>query len=197
MSEDWRDIFDQICEGAAVIKESCLNRNEEEFAPWHAMAYNAVALYAPRKLPSFDEIRFASDYFLSKSGQEQEDINDRIALVSDIGLFLKMLAGISNELEKTRKFRKPRAAALAVAPNPPQPSEAALEEVRKRVLSLSISPRDREDVFQEIERVERELVKSDPDWDSIKRTIKFFLDFDRNLALDVVPRILALVLEKT
>ena len=191
MSEEWKDAFNEMLAGAGVITETCLNRSDEGFASWHERARGVVARYAPKKLPSFDEIRFASDYFLSKDGREQEDIDDRIALHSDIDLFLNILTAVSRELEKTRKHRKP-----ALAPPPQPPVASTLDEAREMVRSLSISPRDREDVFQEIERVERALAKPDLDWDSIKRSIKFFLDFDKKLALEATPLILALAKKK-
>lgn len=189
MPQEWKSAFDEITTGAEFIKNTCLNRGDVVFVPWHTLARDAVARYAPGKLPSFDEIRFASDYFLSKSQEEQESINDRIALVSDIDLFVQMATGVVKNLEKTRRVIKPVVSALT--------SHSTLtEETRESIRSLSLSPHDKNNILQEIERVERELAKPHPDWDLIKRTIKFLLDFDRKLALDIVPRIIALVQKK-
>lgn len=187
MPQEWKSAFEEITTGAEFIKNTCLNRGDVVFVPWHTLARGAIARYAPAKLPSFDEIRFASDYFLSKSQEEQENINDRIALVSDIDLFLKMATGVVKNLEKTRRIITPVVSAA--------PSHSTLtEETRESIRSLS--PHDKDTILQEIERVERELAKPHPDWDLIKRTIKFLLDFDRKLALDIVPRIIALVQKK-
>ncbi len=107
MTDNWKTQFDLIVHGAQSIKENCLNQNDEKFAPWHEKARKAIAQYAPKKLPTFDEIRFASDFFLSKSREEQEEINDRIALLSDIDLFLKMAETIAGDLrKKNRQFVK-------------------------------------------------------------------------------------------
>ncbi|MBI5427606.1 MAG: hypothetical protein HZA02_04915 [Nitrospinae bacterium] len=202
MSEEWRDVIGNILREARFLREQCLNRNDELFAPWHDKIRNAVIQYAPVKLPAFEEIRFASDYFLSKSAQEQDEIDDRIALVSDLDAAVQILKDILNALEsKARKKPKapgkrpeatpPRAYAEAGLPETPA-GPVSLAQARDRAAELSLSRRDREELLGEIDRVERELGKADPDWDAVKRTVKYLLDLDRELALDTIPAILSL-----
>lgn len=203
MTDDWKAPFDEITRGAQAIKESCLNRHDEKFAPWHERARKILVQYAPKKLPTFDEIRFASDYFLSKNREEQEDIDDRIALISDIDLFQKITTTLVHDLrKKNRHFvkleeiihedsklqadREPTQVKWESTPN-------TLKQSRELVMKLSLPRRDAEEALQEIDRVEREFGKTHPDWDLIKRSIKFFLDFDRLLAQEIIPLILSLL----
>lgn len=207
MADNWKTQFDLVIHGAQNIKETCLNRNDEKFAPWHEKARKAIVQYAPKKLPTFDEIRFASDFFLSKNHEEQEEINDRIALLSDIDLFQKIAETIAGDLrKKNRQFVKleeiirheeetgPHAAQEPVAVKWEKSlASDGLKKSREFVKTMSLSRHDEEEALREIDRVEQELGKPRPDWDLIKRSIKFFLDFDRQLAQEIIPLILLLL----
>lgn len=207
ISDDWKNKLDEIFRDAHTLMGNCLNRNDEKFAPWYEHARKIVVQYAPQKLPTFDEIRFASDYFLSKNRDEQEEIDDRIALSSDIDLFQKMVSVIANDLrKKTRQFvkledlihhkeeTKPQITQEPVLVKwDPAQTPDALNQTRKIITSLSFSRRDEAEALQEVDRVEHELGKPRPDWDLIKRSIKFFLDFDRKLAQEAIPLILSLL----
>ncbi len=198
MYGEWREIIDSILREARSLREQCLNRNDELFSSWHDKIRDAVIQYAPVKLPAFEEIRFASDYFLSKSAEEQDEINDRIALVSDLDQAVQLLKDILNALEsKARRKPGKRPASVPMAPEDipalrPPAGPVSLAPARARAAALSLSRRDREELLGEIDRVERELGKPDPDWDAIKRAVKYLLDLDREFALDTVPAILSL-----
>ena len=200
MSDDWKTLFDEIIRDAHIFKETCLNRNDTKFPPWHERARKILVQYAPKKLPTFDEIRVAADYFISKNKEEQEDIDDRIALFSDIDLFQKMASALVHDLrKKNRNFVKleeivhedTRSQELVPAKREPSPND--FRQSRELIMGMSLPRHDAEEALQEIDRVERELGKTRPDWDLIKRSIKFFLDFDRKLAQEAIPLILSLL----
>ncbi|MBI4383021.1 MAG: hypothetical protein HY579_03185 [Nitrospinae bacterium] len=198
MSEEWREVIGNILREARSLREQCLNRNDELFAPWHDKIRNAVIQYAPVKLPAFEEIRFASDYFLSKSAEEQDEINDRIALVSDLDAAVQLLKDILDALESKAR-RKPKVSPAELPPGTIAAQDigpVSLARAREQAAALSLSRRDREELLGEIGRVERELSKPDPGWDAVKRTVKYLLDLDRELALDTIPAILSLFARK-
>lgn len=192
----------EIVEEAVSIKNEALNRDDPQFQGWHEQARNIVIENAPGKLLTFDEIPFASDYFLSKSQEEREEINDRIALVSDIDEAIRLMEEVAALLEKeaARQKRQERKKVFNIPR--PQHSEPgydagatptaliALRRVYEQVDRLNISAHDKETVLGEVARVEKELALRHPDWDVIKRAVKFFLDYDRELALTAIPLIL-------
>lgn len=206
--EPWAEAFQNLVKGAATIKADALNRHDRDFAPWHRQARSVLLRYCPVKIPAFDEIRFASDFFLGRNGEDQFDINDRIALVSDIDLALEIFEQARELVQKDERFRKSRerigGSASIETPDrkPPSPAENKTPEPAQvkeaggqdpllaRLQDMDLSQREKDEVREELERVIRILEQPDPDWDRIKRTVKFLLDFDKTLALATVPEIL-------
>lgn len=193
----------EIVEEAESIKNEALNRDDPQFQGWYDQVRSIVIENAPGKLLAFDEIPFASDYFLLKTLEEREEINDRIALVSDIDQALRLMDDITALLEKeaARQKREERKKKFKTTPlkkagqeNDAGATPAAMggwKTVVEKVGQLNISEQEKEKVLDEIARVEKELTSRHADWDVIKRAIKYFLDFDRELALTAVPVILA------
>ena len=66
-----------------MLKKEALNRDNSRFRSWHSKVREAVPGFTPKKNSAFDEITFASDFFLSKLNAERININDRIDLRSD------------------------------------------------------------------------------------------------------------------
>jgi hypothetical protein len=185
MAEDWRIEFDRILKESAEIREVCFNRTDPRVTAWTNRVRECLRRYAPVKIPALDEIRFASDFFLSKPPAEQDAINDRIALASDIDETEQLLRNIRNRLAK-----EVRHAPIPLRPRATETPQSLAEQGRRLLDTLPFSPRDREDALSEIRRAEAELAKADPNWDTLKRTIKYLLDLDRALALELVPAIL-------
>ncbi|CCQ90801.1 hypothetical protein NITGR_390014 [Nitrospina gracilis 3/211] len=195
MSERWQETDSRLREEGGALKQSAMNRHDARFSDWHANARAFVQEFAPKKLPAFDEIRFASDFLLSKPEDEQKEINDRIALVSDVDLcfdLLDQVAEIAEESSKKEKARKQAGPASSPSPaSAAQPAPVNAQDLRAVVDRMDLSSRDKAEILDEIERVERALSKPQPDWDQIKRVIRFLLDFDRTLAIEAIPLILA------
>ncbi len=211
MDQDaWTEAFNKITEGAHSLKEVALNRHDRDFDIWHRQARNILLRHAPVKIPAFDEIRFASDFFLGKPETDQIDINDRIALHSDVDQALELLemakAQVAEELrlKKSRErikggasfeYSDPTKPSTSSESGVPSPSQAALEHEGMDALpglveASDLTRREKEEALEEIDRVRQALEQSHPDWDRIKRTVKFLLDFDKTLALAAVPLIL-------
>lgn len=209
MEQDaWKESFDRVEQGAQSLKEVALNRYDRDFDAWHRQARSVLLRYGAVKIPAFDEIRFASDFFLGKGGDEQKDINDRIALVSDIDLALEIMATVRAQVADELRLKKSRerigggaslenltpAAASEGPPEkmPPDPglSLDGFDQLSALVEASDYSRREKEDALEEFDRVRQVLTGSNPDWDRIKRTLKFFLDFDKALALEAIPVIL-------
>lgn len=202
--------FEKINAGAKSLKEVALNRHDRDFDPWQRQARNLLLRYAPVKIPAFDEIRFASDFFLGKPENEQIDINDRIALVSDIELALDILAAakahVMEELRLKKSRERIKGGASLEVPEEVNPASTSLPNDQKVVGSQlpsgldelpaiiealdDFTRREKEEALEEIDRVRQALDKEHPDWDRVKRTVKFLLDFDKALALTAVPLIL-------
>lgn len=195
MTERWKDEILQIIGGANALKESAMNRYDTRFPDWHRRARDCIRDLAPKKLPSFDEIRFASDFFLSRPESSQAEINDRIALISDLDLCIEMMHQILEAAEEAQRKADARSQTGAPGADPARPARREapplIGDLRGMVAGLDLSARDREEVLAEIERVERALAKPQPDWDQVKRVIRFLLDFDRVLAVEAIPLILA------
>lgn len=198
MTDRWKDDILHIIDEANALKESAMNRHDARFAGWHRRARACIQTLTPKKLPSFDEIRFASDFFLSKPEDTQIEINDRIALVCDLDLCIDLLNQIIEITEdeqlkaKARRQAAPRGSAPA-EPESTSPAPSKGRNLRDVVADLDLSSRDRDEVLTEIERVERALANPQPDWDQIRRVIRFLLDFDRRLAIEAIPLILSRV----
>ena len=175
-----------LIQEAETLKQEALNFCDARFAPWRDRARQCIQQLAPVKQPAFEEIRFASDFLLSKPKDEQAGMNDRIALACDIDLAVEVLRQVialvaeNEQLEKGKRLAQP-------IPTPVQRSGSLLELLD----SFEFSEREKEEVRTEFERVETALEQPQPDWDRAKRTIKFLLDFDRNLALQAIPQILS------
>ncbi len=204
------EAFEKINAGAKSLKEVALNRHDRDFDSWQRQARNLLLRYAPVKIPAFDEIRFASDFFLGKPENEQIDINDRIALFSDIDLALDILEAAKAHVIEELRLKKSRerikgSASLelpkedkpvsAPFPNDPtvdaSPLASGLDELPAIIEALdNFTRREKEEALEEIDRVRQALDKEHPDWDRVKRTVKFLLDFDKTLALAAVPLIL-------
>ncbi|MCF8721310.1 hypothetical protein [Nitrospina gracilis] len=200
MSERWQETVSQLRNEGEAMKQSAMNRHDARFSGWHLKSRRFVQEFASKKLPAFDEIRFASDFLLSKPEDAQKEINDRIALVSDIDLCFELLEQVveiaqeNTQKEKARKQAGPAPAPPAAEPTPKSaapPTPDSADELRAVVERMDLSSRDKAEILDEIERVERALSKPQPDWDQIKRVIRFLLDFDRALAVEAIPLILA------
>ena len=179
-------VIHAIIKEAETLKQEALNFCDARFAPWRNRALQCILQRAPVKQPAFEEIRFASDFLLSKPKDEQAGINDRIALACDIDLAIEVLQQVSALEEEKEQLEKGKRLAQPVAA--PQGENASLLELLD---SFEFSEREKEEVRMEFERVEAALKQPQPDWDRAKRTIKFLLDFDRNLALRAIPQILS------
>jgi len=206
----WTEAFDKITEGANSLKEVALNRHDRDFEVWQRQARNLLLRHAPVKIPAFDEIRFASDFFLGKPDTEQIDINDRIALHSDIDQALELLEMAKGQVVEELRLKKSRERIKGGAsfeyPEQTKPSTSSEPEVAPTpqvalihegmdglpglVEASDLTQREKEEALEEIDRVRQALEQNRPDWDRIKRTIKFLLDFDKSLALTAVPLIL-------
>ncbi|QPJ60807.1 MAG: hypothetical protein G3M70_02450 [Candidatus Nitronauta litoralis] len=204
------EAFSKIKTGAQSLKEVAQNRHDRDFDSWQRQSRNLLLRYAPVKIPAFDEIRFASDFFLGKPESEQIDINDRIALISDIDLALEILEAAREHVFEELRLKKSRerikGGATLELPEECESVSASLQNESKKAENLSSSGldslpaiiegledftrREKEEALEEINRVRQVLDKEHPDWDRVKRTIKFFLDFDKTLALAAVPLIL-------
>jgi len=200
MDEAWKASFEKVLAEADVLKKEALNRHDSAFDPWHRRARSVLLQFAPVKIPAFDEIRFASDYFLSKPGEEQLDINDRIALACDLDLAIEIFRLSAAQVEEDLRFKKRRAriggASLEAPAAAPQTSPAAqapvpdFEALNALVAALDLTQREKEEAGEELRRARQALLADPPDWDRVKRTVKFLLDFDRTLALKAVPVLL-------
>lgn len=201
MDETWKTAFEKVRADAAEIKNEGLNKHDPAFDPWHRRARSVLLKYAPVKIPAFDEIRFASDFFLSKPGEEQLNINDRVALGCDLDLAVEIFNQSQVLVEEELRFKKSRERfqaaqsmthapeTSAVAAPAPVPT-ADFESLNVLVGSLDLAQREKDEALEELRRAQQALAARPPDWDRIKRTIKFLLDFDRTLALKAVPVLL-------
>jgi hypothetical protein len=185
---------------AETIRNAASNRDDPRIRSWREKAREAVARLAPAKLPAFDEIPFASDYFLSRPETERRRIDDRIALVSDFDAAVKILRDIA---ERVR-----RAGVAGDSNNPSSPVAArdgrwerngapGLAEVRGLAANMGFPPRDLEEALAALDQAEAGIAAAPPDWDRVKRAVKFLMDFDRALALAAVPAIFSLYARKT
>jgi hypothetical protein len=182
---DKQDIH-AIIKEAETLKQGALNFCDARFAPWRDRALQCIQQLASVKQPAFEEIRFASDFLLSKPADEQAGINDRIALACDIDLAVEILRQVITLVEEKEQQEKGKRQAQ------PTPTLTGRDTSLLELLdSFEFSEREKEEVRMEFERVEAALEQPQPDWDRAKRTIKFLLDFDRNLALQAIPQILS------
>lgn len=191
---------------AETIRREALNRDDPRIQVWYEEARKAVLQFAPVKLPAFNEIPFASDYFLSRPAEERKRINDRIALVSDFDLALKLLIDVNNLVRRENpatKGEKPPLAPVTAWPKPPIPSGQGtgihatdLAAVRELAANMGFSSRELDEALAVLDQAGAELAAASPDWDRIKRVVKFLVDFDRKLALAAVPVILSLYASK-
>jgi len=175
-----------IIQEAEILKQEALNFCDARFAPWRIRALQCIQQLAPVKQPTFEEIRFASDFLLSKPEDKQAGINDRIALACDIDLAVEVLRQVIALAEENEQLEKGKRLAQPI-PTPAQRAGSLIELLD----SFEFSEREKEEVRAEFERVEAALEQPQPDWDRAKRTIKFLLDFDRHLALQAIPQILS------
>ena len=177
----------------ALIKHKALNRDDPRFSPWYDKVREAVFQIVPVKRSAFEEITFASDFFLSKAIAERESINDRIALVSDLKLAVELLEEIVVIAEKEKvgsslgTLRCSFSGLQKTAAEVNEFSEFGWGELFQKIESSSFSNREKEEVFETLESLRNLSKSSGRDWDRFKRGIKFLLDFDRELALEVVP----------
>ncbi len=195
MFEENKKIFQELIEKGKQLKQEAWNYDHPDFSDWHEKAKQAVKKLAPVKLPAFNEILFASDFYLSKSIEERLEINDRIALVDDFNLAEKLFNGIVELLEKEEARKR----ALSVHENKKKKSNESFSEnsskqrfsgLLKKAKEMQFSARELNEIETELTRLELELTQPTPSWDLVKRTIKFFLDYDSNFALLILPEIL-------
>lgn len=195
MIEDNKKVFQELIEKGQELKQSAWNCDYPDFSDWHEKAKQAVVQFAPVKLPAFNEILFASDFYLSKPFEERIEINDRIALVDDFNLVEKLFNRIIEKLEKENdrkralSFHQKKKSELNKNSSEDS-SGKRFSEFLKNIKEMPFSSRELEEIESEIIRLELEFAQQRPNWDLIKRTIKFFLDYDSELALLVLPKIL-------
>jgi hypothetical protein len=195
MIEDNQKLFQDLIKEGQGLKKGAWNCDYPDFVDWHEKAKQAVVQFAPIKLPTFNEILFASDFYLSKSLEERIGINDRIALVDDFNLVENLFIGIIQVLEKENARKR----ALSAHENrkkksskslPENFSEQRFSELLKKAKEMQFSARELEEIKDELTHLELEFAQPRPNWDLIKRTIKFFLDYDSDFALLILPIIL-------
>ena len=125
MIEDNKKVFLELIEESQALKQNAWNCDHPEFSDWYEKAKQAVAEFAPVKLPTFNEILFASDFYLSKPLEKRIDINDRIALVDDFNSVEKFFNVIIEALEKENARKR----ALSVHKNREKKSSESLPEI--------------------------------------------------------------------
>jgi hypothetical protein len=195
MIEDNQKVFQELIEESLGLKQGAWNCDYPDFVDWHEKAKQAVVQFAPVKIPTFNEILFASDFYLSKPLEERIDINDRIALVDDFNIVENLFNGIIEALGKENARNR----ALSFHQNKKNKTKnSSLEDSSKRrfleplrkAKEMKFSSRELEEIESELMRLEIEFDQPIPNWDLIRRTIKFFLDYDSDFALLVLPTIL-------
>lgn len=194
MIEDNVKVFQELIEESQELKQGAWNCDHPDFSDWHEKAKQAVAQFASVKLPAFNEILFASDFYLSKPLEMRIEINDRIALVDDFNLAEKLFNTIIGSLEKENARKR----ALSLHENkknklseisPQDSSTKIFSELLEKAKEMQFSTRELEEIKIELARLEIEFVKPTPNWDLVKRTVKFFLDYDSNFAILALPAI--------
>jgi hypothetical protein len=195
MQKNGKLVFEEIIKEGLEFKREIWNCDDPSFDVWHEKAKQAVVQYIPIKLSAFNEIAFASDYFLSKPDYERAEINDRIALVDDFNLVEKLfdfaIETLEKEVRRQRflKFKKNKSEKL----NTDLPSLATVKrfpELLEQAESMRFSNREVGEIKSELERLELEFSQPVPSWDRVKRIVKFFLDYDGEFALLSLPIIL-------
>tara|TARA_B100000686_G_scaffold281556_1_gene303368 strand:+ start:1514 stop:2131 length:618 start_codon:yes stop_codon:yes gene_type:complete len=183
-----------IIDSSETIEADALNRDDPRFQPWHEKARQAVVENAPIKICTFDEITFASDFFLTKPIDQREDINDRIALVSDFRMAVGLLRNVTEicEKERSRKKRKTLHEKTIDGETQGKPKEfvSGWEDTLTKIKQADFSFREKEEVLEVLEDLHSILQSPESGWDRFKRGVKFLLDFDRDLALELVPFLL-------
>lgn len=183
-----KPVFQSILDEVLAIKQDCLNRNDPEFVAWHLRLADAIREFASFKIPAFEEIRFASDFFLSKDSQDAPEINDRIALACDVDEAVSLVQAVLHHLEKqTPALRQSRKTAVAT------PTSNALDpnnELMRLVDVSGLSEKEKAEFNEEMDGLQRELNRETPDWDLIKRKMKYLIDFGREPALKILPQVL-------
>ena len=183
-----------LIKDSELLKKEAINKDDPRFSSWHEKARQTIAQKAPVKRFAFEEISFASDFFLSKTITEREGINDRIALVSDLQLAVKLFKNVISIFEK--ELSKEKLEILdkdSMSENTSGFSngpDIRWQQVLKKIESADFSNREKFEVKEILKGLQSSLQDSEKDWDRFKRGIKFFLDFDRKLALEVVPFLL-------
>ena len=69
-------------------------------------------------------------------------------------------------------------------------SETGWEELSHLLESGAFADREKVEASAILQNLRKSLSDSDPDWDQMKRGIKFLLEFDRHLAIEAVPFLL-------
>ena len=212
-----KKIFQELLKESPVLKQEAWNCDHPNFSSWRERAKKAVAQFAPMKIPTFSEITFASDFYLSKAIEDRFEINDRIALVDDLNLAEKIFNEIIELLEKETSRKRFR----ALQENKVKALKKDFSEVLvhgrfskilKKAKEMKFSLREIEEISLDSNsivveeagnilensgiaaitlhaRTTKQGYTGKSNWDLIKRTIKFFLDYDTKLALFVLPLI--------
>ena len=194
--------LETIIQQLIALKREILNRDDPRFKIWYKSTRDSVNRFTPNKLLAFDEISFASDFFLSKSINERIGINDRIALVSDFELADQILRFVllqvkANQDKSHKDFLKPKISTskpnkrVSLLPKLVfDDSETGWEELSHLLESGAFADREKVEASAILQNLRKSLSDSDPDWDQMKRGIKFLLEFDRHLAIEAVPFLL-------
>lgn len=192
MMQDNKKVFQELIQESQELKQNAWNCDHPEFSDWHEKAKQAVSEFVPVKLPTFNEILFASDFYLSKPLEKRININDRIALVDDFNSVEKFFNVIIEALEKENARKR----TLSFHENKKNKSNNSslkdssnkrFSEPLNKAKEMKFSSRELEEIESELMRLELEFAQPRPNWDLIKRTIKFFLDYDSDFALSVLP----------
>jgi hypothetical protein len=192
MVEDGKKIFQELLKESQGLKQEAWNYDHPAFSYWHEKAKKAVAQFAPVKIPAFSEILFGSDFYFSKAIEDRFEINDRIALVDDLNLVEKIFNEIVELLEKESARKR----FLALHENKKNKSnnsssedssERRFSEPLKKAKEMQFSSKEIAEIEGELIRLELEFSQARPNWDLIKRVLKFFLDYDAELALFTLP----------
>ena len=193
MSSDTIKKLKALIEESEFIKTEAINRDDPRFFLWHGEVREAVIQNAPVKKFAFDEISFASDFFLSKPIAERDNINDRIALVSDFQLAVRLLESVIQIAEK--EFSRKEREFLRCYPNRIRGETSTKDENRdlswtvlfNRISASNFSNREKEEIREALGSLQGSLKGTERDWERFKRALKFLLDFDREFALKAIP----------
>ncbi|MFQ5481816.1 MAG: hypothetical protein ACE5ER_03565, partial [Nitrospinaceae bacterium] len=153
MENDGAEILRELIDEAQPLREDAYNGLDPALNQWREKTRQALLEFAAVKIPAFDEIRFASDFFLSQAETKQPSINDRIALACDLDLAVEILEQAVALIEEKRPFPRRRPTRPAASPETagsgPGPG---IEDLLHIVESLDLSPREKQEALEDLKR---------------------------------------------